>query len=144
MNARVFLTLLTSLAVSGCGFQPLYASGTGVSPALSSVEVVTPPTRTGQLLREELDDELARASGDAPRYRLTVDIEERRIARGLRIDDTANRYELRTLLAYQLVDLASGRVVYRNSRPVTVTYDIADAAYAGVSASLDGTGTCRQ
>ena len=47
----------TALGLSACGFTPLYATP-GVSTQLTAVQVVTPPGRTGQLIREHLDDAL--------------------------------------------------------------------------------------
>lgn len=129
--------VLLLLGVSGCAFTPLYGDTLQVAPALASVAVEAPGTRTGQLLREELDDELAAAAGVA-RYRLVLDINERRFPRGLRVDDTANRYETRLTVQYELIDAADRRVLLRSNRPVFVTYDVADAPYAGIAAGQDG------
>ncbi len=126
-----------SLTLAACGFTPLYGDTLQVAPALSSIDVDAPATRTGQLLREELDDELASASAPA-RYRLMLDVSERRYPRGLRVDDTANRYETRVTVGYQLIDASDRRVLVRSSRPVFVTYDVADAPYAGIAAGQDG------
>lgn len=139
MRSRLAALVLASAALSGCaGFEPLYAEGTGVAPALSATLVQTPDTRTGQLLREELEDELARAEGGRPRYRLEVDIDQQRFARGLRIDDTANRYELRLRVGYRLFALPSNQLIGSGGEPVFVTYDVADQPYAGIVAHQDG------
>ena len=130
--------LVLMLSLGGCGFRPLYAESVGVASTLSAVAVETPSTRTGHLLREELEDQLAASRGADPRYRLRVNLRERRFARGLRIDDTANRYEQRLTATYQLTDTSTGRLIRRATRVVSITYAVADAPYAGVIASQDG------
>ena len=139
MNMRLTLVLLAAASLAGCaGFEPLYGAENGVAPALAATLVQTPQTRTGQLIREELDDEFGRAAGVAPRYRLEVDVDQQRFARGLRIDDTANRYELRLRVDYRLFALPGDRLIVRGQEPVYVTYDVADQPYAGIIAHQDG------
>lgn len=124
-------------ALSACGFSPLYGEASAVR-GLSRVALQTPDTRTGHLLREALSDKLARDASQAPLYRLNVAVEERRQPRGLRIDDTANRYELVLVGTYALTDAATGTVVHQRAETVRVTYDAADQPYAGVVARQDG------
>jgi LPS-assembly lipoprotein len=140
MRVPILAALLLAAPLAGCaGFEPLYGQATGVAPALAGVAVVTPATRTGQLLREELEDEFrAGARARAPNYRLVVDVDQRRFPRGLRIDDTANRYELRLELGYKLFDVRTGGLVHQGLEPVYVTYDVVDQPYAGVAAHMDG------
>lgn len=124
-----------SLLTAACGFTPLYAER-GLSPTLSVIEVAVPDTRSGYLLREELDDELARDRSRPARYTLTLDVDEDRFARGLRVDDVATRYEVRLIVNYVLSEGAT--VVTRGQAVSSVTYDSADQPYAGVAANLDG------
>lgn len=128
------------LSLEGCGFSPLYAGGTGSSvvAGLAGIGVNAPDNRTGTLFREKFDDQAGSSAGGPPRYRLDVAIEERRFGRGLRIDDTANRYELRLNVRYRLVALSDGGVLTQGDEPIYVTYDVADQPYAGVTAHLDG------
>ena len=143
MRTAAFLSIgaaLLTVGVGGCGFTPLYAGG-GASPvrqALAGVGVSAPDTRTGQLFRERFEDEAGRSAGGGPLYRLDVAIEERRFGRGLRIDNVANRYELRLTVRYRLVALETGGVLTEGAEPIYVTYDVADQPYAGVTAHLDG------
>lgn len=125
-----------SLLTTACGFSPLYAQR-GVSPTLSSIEVEVPNTRSGYLLREELDDELARDRSRPAQYTLTLDVDEDRYARGLRVDDVATRYEVRLFVRYVLRGQGT-QPVTSGVTEVSVTYDSADQPYAGVAANLDG------
>lgn len=127
---------LAAPGLSGCGFTPMYAQP-GVIGGLSSIEVVAPQTRTGRLLRENLDDALAVSRAAAPVWRLEVGVAERRVARGIRVDDTATRYELALQVDWKLVEIASGQAALEKSAPLSVTYDAADRPYAGVAAQED-------
>lgn len=131
------LGLAASAALlSGCGFTPLYATP-GVAPALSSVDVAAPETRTGYLMRKALGEELAKDQDSSARYRLTLSISETRFPRGIRVNNIANRYEIDLAVGYTLSDKATGRVLLQGSDPIEVSYDAADAPYAQVEANQD-------
>jgi LPS-assembly lipoprotein len=122
--------------LSACGFTPLYANP-NLTPALQAVDVVVPQSRTGYLLREQLNDELGRNLATGPRYRLTVTLEERRIPRGLRVNNIAAVYQVGLSVSYTLTDAATGAVLLRAAAPVTVSYDAPDQPYASVAAQQD-------
>lgn len=130
--------LLSAVALAGCGFTPLYATP-GVTGGLAGVAVDPPAhSRTGFLVGQHLDDELGRREGVAPTYRLALSVEEHRYPRGVRVNNVANRYEIALAVGYTLTEAATGRVLLTGSAPVNVSYDSADAPYAGVAAEQDG------
>ena len=135
--AQGLLALSLAGLLAGCGFTPLYGTP-GMSPSLASVEVDAPETRTGHLLREELDDALARDRGRPAAYRLALTVDEDRYARGLRIDDVATRYEVGLTVGYILTDAGTRRQLTAGTAQVSVTYDSADAPYASIAAYSDG------
>ena len=135
LRSAAALCALTLLA--GCGFSPLYGTG-GVGPALSAIEVRAPLTRTGYLLREELDDALARNKSQAPAYLLALTVNEDRYARGLRVDDVATRYEVALRVEYILTDRRTRRQLKTGSVNANVTYDSPDQPYSGIAAFADG------
>jgi LPS-assembly lipoprotein len=123
--------------LAGCaGFEPLYAMP-NVTPALRSVDIVTDPGRSGYLMREQLNDELARDFNLPARYRLNVVIAEVRIPRGLRINNVAAEIELDLRVTYNLVENATGRSLLRGQTASTVFYDATEAPYAGIAAQQD-------
>lgn len=124
------------LALAGCGFTPLYATQ-GVSPGLSSIQVIAPEGRVGYLLREDLDDELAHEKDAPPAYRLALVVSQTRDPRGLRQDNTAQRYEVGVTVRYTLTDAASGKVALTGQVTSEVSYDAADQPYAGIAAGQD-------
>lgn len=138
---RLLLAALLGLAAAplgGCGLQPLYAgSGQGsVARGLAAVEVPPIEGKAGWLVRNALNDRLAAAGrpGTAPAYRLDVRLDDRLEGFGLLADDTVGR-ERRTLRArYQLVDLASGKIVYDATAGADAGIDVVSSEYATIAA----------
>lgn len=126
----------TAVGLSACGFTPLYAEPS-VGRALTAVEVVAPEGRTGYLIREHLDDALAKNRSVAPRYRMDLQLGESRYPRGLRVDNVATRYEYVLTAAYTLTALPSGAKAKSGAVRVELTYDSADQPYASVAAQQD-------
>jgi LPS-assembly lipoprotein len=133
-RALVLAALLPALGA--CGFTPMYARP-ATGSAMSQITVKTPDTRTGFLLRQELEDKLALNRDGQPRYRLAVQLVEKRRPRGLNPDDTANRYELQLTASYVLTEIATGQVVLEKTVPVNVTADATSEPYAGVVEQQD-------
>jgi LPS-assembly lipoprotein len=138
---RQRLALVGALAVSlmgttACGFTPLYATP-GVSPGLAAIDVEAPEGRTAYLLRERLDDALARNRSMPAAFRLDFTYVERRDPRGLGVDNAASRYELNLTVDYTLTRVASGEVVKAGQQHVLITYDAVPAPYAGIAAQQD-------
>ncbi len=138
MQARLvaLALLLTAPALGGCGFTPLYATP-GLSSGLSSIESVAPEGRTGFLLRQALDDALARDATRPAVWRLTMDLKEIRTSRGRRVDATASRYELMLVADWKLVNVATGAVAVEGSTQTEATFDRADQPYSGIVANQD-------
>lgn len=134
--AAIGLTPALGLALAGCGFTPLYGEK-GVVKGMAHIQVEVPQTRTGYLMRERLQDDLALKPGASPEYRLVIDINEARLARGLRPDSTADRYELRLRVSYTLTRVATGEVVLQRTSPVSVTADATAQPYAGIASQQD-------
>lgn len=125
-----------SLALAGCGFQPLYGQA-GVAGGLSAVEVHAPEGRTGHLIREHLDDALASRPGTPAAYRMDLALSEVRYPRGLRVDNVATRYEYVLTADYTLRALPSMAPVKNGRARITLTYDSADQPYASIAAQQD-------
>ncbi len=128
---------LSTLGLSACGFTPLYGRP-GVEGGLTSIEPVAAEGRAGYLLREQLDDALAHRQGTTPTYKLLYAIDEKRFARGVRLDNVANRYELQMTVKWRLVDAKTSTEVHKGVTAVSVTYDSADQPYAAIAAQQDG------
>jgi LPS-assembly lipoprotein len=137
MSKRTTLAALALLpALAGCGFTPLYGDKAVVA-GLQHVQVEAPQTRTGFLMRENLQDDLAIKRDEKPEYRLVIELNENRLPRGLRPDATADRYETRLRVNYTLTRIATGEIVLKRSSTVSVTTDATAQPYAGDAAQLD-------
>lgn len=138
IRALVLAIVVTGSALlSGCGFTPLYATP-GLRPEMAAIDVNAPRGRTGYLLTEALNDTLGRDRAQRAAYRLDLTLTERRYARGLRLDNTADRYEAHLIVDYALVDLASGRTITHGAEPVEVSYAATYVPYDSVTAEQDG------
>ena len=130
------LDLLGAPLLGGCGFTPLYATP-GVAPSLSGIETIAPEGRVGALLREQLDDALARDQSQAPAMRLEMNLKQTRTPRGRRIDNVSTRYELVGTTEWRLTSLSTGQVVRTGTATAEVTVDATDQPYAAVAANQD-------
>jgi LPS-assembly lipoprotein len=130
------LVLVAGLALTGCGFTPLYATP-DLGAGLAAVEVMTPEGRAGALLREQLDDALGRRASVAPAYRLELALSELRYPRGVRVDNVATRYEYVLTAAYALSVPGAGEPLKTGRVRVELSYDSADQPYASVIAQQD-------
>ena len=127
--------LLTAslLGLAGCGFTPLYATP-GLSSGLAQIDVVAPQGRIAFLLRQDLDDALGRDKRAEPLYRLDLAVAQNRDPRGLRLDNVAERYAVTVIVDYTLTSVATGKPVHTGQVTSQVSYDAADAPYAGIAA----------
>ena len=136
MKRAVSLLSLT-LALCGCGLQPMYAGGgnAAVVQGLSAVEVAPIEGQAGWLMRNALRDRLAQSGTVAePRYRLDVLLDDDLEGLGLLTDDTIGR-ERRTLRArYQLVDLATGDIVVDATAGSEAGIDVVSSEFATIAA----------
>jgi LPS-assembly lipoprotein len=132
----VGLGLVSLVGLGACGFTPLYADA-GATHGLTHIQVSAPQGRVGYLLREDLDDTLGHTEGDAPAYRLDMQLAQTRNAHGLRSDATAQRYELDLTVNYTLTEVATGKVAHKGVVVSVISYDSADQPYAGIAARED-------
>lgn len=130
------LLALAALGLAGCGFTPLYATP-GVSPGLASIDIVAPQGRVGFLVREDLDDALGHDKDATPAWRLDMAVAQTRDPRGLTLTDVAERYVLGVRVKYTLTELSTGKIAHSGEVASHVSYDAADAPYAGIAARQD-------
>ena len=133
---RRFGLMALALAVSACGFTPMYGA-TEAGSSLTRIAVTTPDDRLGYRLREQLEDALAFDRSAAPQWRMTVLVDQSRRPLGRRIDDTATRYELTVKGSWTLTPVNGGQPM-TGVETVTTTYAAADQPYAAIAAQQDG------
>lgn len=134
--AAALVASLGLMALSGCGFTPLYGDA-GAGTSLSRIAVTTQDDRLGYRVREQLEDALGRDGSQTPLWRLETTLEQSRRPLGRRIDDTATRYELTVRGTWTLTPTTGGDPI-TGTETVTTTYAAADQPYAAIAAQQDG------
>jgi LPS-assembly lipoprotein len=133
---RALLALAALLVLSACGLSPMYAGGGSaqVAQGLAAVDVPAIPGQSGWLVRNALQDRLGIAGSGTPAYRLDVRLDDSLEALGVLNDDTISR-ERRILRArYQLVDLASGKILLDATAGSDAGIDVVSSEYATIAA----------
>jgi LPS-assembly lipoprotein len=129
------------VALSGCGYEPLYAKTDKGSTGddLASVNVLTVRDRAGQELHNYLRDEINPAGrpGAAARYELQIDLTESREALAIRTDETATRYNLNQTARFQLRDLETSRIVLTGTSRAAVSYNVLSNDFNNVVSEND-------
>ena len=101
---------------TGCGFQPLYYHGSGnsnyVVNQLSRIQINPIENRTGQILRNFLQDKLT-PSGvpSSPTYKLTISLKETRSDMAILRDSTSTFAKVKMDAKYQLINIETKTVL---------------------------------
>jgi LPS-assembly lipoprotein len=137
---RAYLVAIASVALAGCGFQPLYGqdqSGAGApaprelaSVAVLPVEAAPLDRRLGQVLRNELQNLVnPRGAAAEPLYDLGIRLATDREALAIAADDTITRYNVILDAAVLLTERASGKPIYETSMRAVGSFDVQVSDY---------------
>lgn len=133
-----YLALIACLALSACGFRPLYEAG-GSSEAmqarLSGVEVAPIADRLGQIMRNRLLERLNVAG--SPEYRLTVVLAQATEGYGTRPDDAATQEQLTLTATVTFTKLDGEQVIFSEDLRARTSYDLVLSDYATVTQRED-------
>ena len=149
MSARGLRLLVAAglaLALSGCGFRPLYGTygaNPGAQRIFTSIYVRPIPLEgAGYQLRDSLMDLLQASPSPATAvYQLNIDLHERR--EGVAVDPNASitRYNYTLEAQYTLIDVRTAKVVTRGTQSTLSAYDVmpssATSAYSTLMARQD-------
>ena len=133
---RTLLTLLASLALTGCGLSPMYAGGASAATAqgIAAIDIPAIQGRGGWLVKNALDARLGVAGQTTPQYRLDVRLDDSLEALGVLNDDTISR-ERRILRArYQLIELSTNSVLLDATAGSDAGIDVVSSEYATIAA----------
>jgi len=130
----------TSLALSGCGFTPLYGeSSTAAAPdvvdEMAQVAIHSLPNREGVKLHQVLREGLQPKGTTKIAYELDVNLATRTEELGIRPDATSSRANLVLLATFRLTE--GGAQVYGDRVQSIVSYNILDDQYATVASQAD-------
>lgn len=141
-SRRAFLSIClpAALALSGCGFHPLYGKEDGKSstvPDLASIKIDTIADRTGQLVQSALLDRLTPKGKPAkPKYHLHVTLSETRQGLGILKDETASRSNY-VLIANFVLSNRDGQNLYSSTASSQASYNILTEHYASTASEKD-------
>jgi LPS-assembly lipoprotein len=140
--AQVFLTFFAALALSGCGFEPMYArSSAGASPVaaeLADVSIAPIADRRGQMLRQALEERLNAGGEPArPRYTLAVSLSESIEKLVFRRDASPTLANLSLVADYQLRPAGGDGPATSGRARTTISYNISRADFATLAAESD-------
>jgi LPS-assembly lipoprotein len=144
--SRRLLVLGLATVVAGCGeVRPLYAPGGGVAGApgpqveLSRVYVVTPTTRAGMKVRNELIFGFNGGVDPAqPAYRLVVRVTDGSVPIGTeQYQNLPSSTLVQMNASFQLVESATGRVLFKGTSFANAAYDYSSQRFANARAKLN-------
>ena len=125
---------------AGCGLRPMYFPGNGESsvPEFALIRVEAIATRTGQILRNGLLDRLTPQGEPAtPRYKLHAKIAIQSVSLAIQPDASVTRFNLLLKVQFELADIDTGEVIYRDSMRSVGSYNAVRSDYATLIAEQD-------
>lgn len=137
---------LLALGAGGCGFRPVYSTGSAASPAeaevaadLAATRVPVLPDRFGQLLRRALVQRLAGGTGSqaAARWELLVGPSLAGEAVGIQRDGVATRVRTIATANWTLVRLAPREVVANGFERTIDAFNIEGSQFFAADASRE-------
>ncbi len=130
-----------ALALSACGFRPLYATGTtpdGMETYFSQVFVEPIPGRQGVHLRNQMMDALTpEGTPGSAAYKLSIKLEDVKEGLAIQSNTQITRYNYRLTAHYELRDTVSGEVLDKGLARAIAAYNVADSQFATQSAERD-------
>jgi LPS-assembly lipoprotein len=133
--------LAALVALSGCGWRPLYgvtASGAQLDDVMRSVEIATIPGRVGQRVRNELIfNTTGGSAAGVPQYRLDIAVRESVLNTLVAKtgDPQSQTYQLYT--QFTLVRLSDNEVVMKGNSNARASFDKVDSVFADIRAKRD-------
>lgn len=142
---KKLITLLCLMTVVACGFEPLYVEkkhnnvwyfggefDTSISQEMAQVKVEPIEQRFGQLIRNELLDNLTpRGAPSRPKYRLFVDLTDKTVVQqALRDDITATREQVKYTVEYVLYGVDKDKELVSGDSISYASYDIMANPYS--------------
>ena len=127
--------LLAPLALTACGFQPVYAPGGTGQQLQNRVLVDEPDARNGYLLTRALEERLGRA--DPADYGLSLNIRTQQDGLAIDAEGDTRRFNLLGQVEYALRNLGSGDVVVSGSVDNFTGYSATGSTVATLAAEQD-------
>jgi LPS-assembly lipoprotein len=140
-QTRFIIWLVFFLGLAGCGYKPLYGTGSdgrGVVDSLSSIAVQETDSRAGQLVRNKLLSSM-RPAGTAHQDAFTLSLAPQ-VVQSTPVDQSRpgiQRRRLRLIVFYQLTEMATGAQVGSGKTFSSISYDIVHEPVADLQAEAN-------
>lgn len=137
------LVVIAALALSGCGFHPLYAQhrtalSAQTQDVMSTVHIATINDRTGQILRNFLLERITPNGEPAsPHYTLTVTLLESMGGINFQKNATASGGELTMNVTWALIENQNGQIVAQGDLSSVNSVNYLGPRYASVAVERD-------
>jgi LPS-assembly lipoprotein len=125
--------LAGALALTSCGFSPIYATAGADFAPLRDINVETRGTQRIDFIFEQVMSDKLGAYTPSSAYRLETILSETRQGFGIRVDDVATRYESTVTANYRLIRTSDGVILTRGRRMGVASYDVSDDPYSELS-----------
>ena len=135
------LALLPAAALAGCGFQPMYGGpGRATLAEMGTIRVDQPRDRLSQLVRNEIVKRISpRGEPSVVHYRLSYSTRLTEFQLAVQDDDSITRFNLRLTVEVWLLEIASGKVIYRDKTRAVGGYNAVNSEFATLAARDDTT-----
>lgn len=131
-----FLSILSVLLISACGFKPMYgqnsAMGSGLAQVMANIQVDQirnisgRQERLSQLIENDLMERISPLSSDgsATTYLIQATYEVEEAGYGIREDESVTLQNLKLSVGFRLVDVGSDQSIMDGTARAIVTYDL--------------------
>lgn len=140
-GARQTLAIAVLVAMTACGFQPLYGErtdGRDVTREIAQIAIDPIPDRLGQRVRNHLIDALnAGGQPSAPSFRLAVALTQRKEGVAFQSDEQATRFNVTLEATFALRRAADDVVVTRGAARSVTAFNIVQSEFANITAEND-------
>ena len=134
-DRRTFLITGAAVALSGCGFTPVYAPGGSAEGLRGSISIDDPRDTAGFALVRQLESRLGLPQN--PQYTLSATISLAEDELGITPDQEITRFNLRGTVRFALVDNATGQTVLRDAVSSFTSYSATGTPFATQTAEAD-------
>lgn len=137
-GSLTFATLGVALAISGCGFEPIHGQRSAASSvALAAIDIQPIADRSGQMLHNELLQQMQPRGPAQARYSLSVAMAEGLTNLGIRKDDVATRANLTLSAKFTITELGGANRQLSGFAQSLNSYNILTSDFANLSARED-------
>ena len=135
MGIRFVAALLAPLALTACGFTPLYSTQgeTGVAREIRDIHLaqLTGPPDASHFVQSALAVSLPGDKGENSRYTLTIRLRDQRRAIAVTRSADTTRFDYFLNATYELTDMVTGEK-RRQRLDTVVSYGVVDSQYASL------------